>query len=129
MTWAISPYVEIERELRTVVVDGEIRLAFAKTDAVTMNGLKFFNLTKGAKAEPIDIADLPEDVRTKALAAVAVIGLRMAAVDLVVTSAGHVSILEVNAAFSLMHYAQTNEATYQQVASLYDRLVADMFAT
>jgi glutathione synthase/RimK-type ligase-like ATP-grasp enzyme len=125
--WAASPFVDILQEARLVVVDGEVWLAYLKTEPVVYDGLKLFNLNKGAKAEPLDVASIPREWSTVVDRTMEVLGLRIAAVDIVVTQNGDVRVLEVNAAFSMTHYAAKNEATFGEVASFYDRLIGYMF--
>lgn len=126
VTWALSQWNDILQEVRIVVVDDQVRLAYEKTHPVIENGLKFFNLSKGAKAEPLR----PVDARIASLAVQASrsLGLRTAAVDIVKTAQGETKVLEVNAAYSLTRYAQMNDANYKEVASFYDRLISEMFA-
>lgn len=126
--WAISPFVDIVREVRLVIFKDKVGLAYTKVKPVVSDNLKLFNLSKGAKAEPLPISDISDELSSLAIAAMRVVGLHLAAVDIVITSADQVFVLEVNAAFSLARYAKINEATYEQVASFYDQIVADMFS-
>lgn len=129
VTWAASPFMDIAQEYRIVMIGDKVELAYVKTNPVVLDGLKFFNLSKGATAKPVAVSDIPNDVCDLASSAMAALGLQVAAVDIVQDSGGKVSILEVNASFSLVRYAQTNPATYKDVAGFYERLVETMFAT
>ena len=124
--WAISPHIDAEYELRVVILDDEILLAHKKTNPVVVSGLKLFNLSKGALAEVIEVEDVEEHIAELALTAASALRLRLAAVDVLVGESG-VTILEVNAAFSLTHFAKTNPAAYKQAAGVYDRLIDAMF--
>ena len=124
--WAISPHVDAEYELRVVILDDEILLAHKKTNPAVVNGLKLFNLSKGAHAEVIETADVEASIIELVRAAASALRLRLAAVDMLVGRSG-VAILEVNAAFSLTHFAKTNPAAYNQAAGVYDRLIDAMF--
>ena len=124
-SWAVSPFVDIEQEIRLVMHEAAAWLTYAKTDPVLRRGVRLFNLSKGAKALPLTHVD--EALLNLATDAMTAAGLRLGAVDIVRTSDDSVAVLEINAGFSLTRYAQTNEATFEQVASFYDRIVADMF--
>lgn len=126
--WALSPYVDVQSEVRLVVVDGDIRLAHLKQDPVMRNGLKLFNLHAGATAIPLSVSELPVDTVRLAQSAMAALDLRMAAVDIVTTSSGERFVLEVNAAFSLNRFAATSNRAYAMTADFYDELVGRMFS-
>ncbi len=128
-SWATSPWQDISKELRIVVVNGECWLAYEKTKPVIVNGLKFFNLSLGAVAQHVDVQDISKSIRELAAGATGAIGLHIAAVDIVITEQGVAKVLEINSAFSLTRYAKTNTATYDEVAVFYDRLIASMFST
>jgi glutathione synthase/RimK-type ligase-like ATP-grasp enzyme len=128
-SWAISPWEDITKEVRLVVVNGEGWLAYEKTQPVVIDRLKFFNLSVGAVAKHVELSALPELMHRLAIDATNAIGLRMAAVDIIVTESGELKVLEINSAFSLTRYAKTNAATYDEAAAFYDRLVASMFTT
>ncbi|MBC7512461.1 ATP-grasp domain-containing protein [Candidatus Saccharibacteria bacterium] len=126
-SWAASPFVEVDHELRLVVVDGAVHLAHTKINPVLVNGLKLFNLSAGATASDVSLHEVPPLLARMATDAVRVLGLRTAAVDIAVTDDGQPSVLEVNAAYSLTYYAGTNKAAYDETALFYDSLVADLF--
>lgn len=129
VAWTISPYFDAIYEIRVVIVDGEVWMAHKKTAPIMRGRLKVFNLASGAKAEPVNLNDLPAGLCDSAVAAAATAGLRMVAVDVLVNDSDDYRVLELNASFSLSHYAQTNKTTYGEVASFYDRLIAKLFAS
>lgn len=126
-SWAISPLVEIDHEVRMVIVDAHVGLAHVKTKPILRNGVKSFNLSSGATAERLAINEVSPVLVRMAVGAVEALGLRTAAVDIAVTSEGKPYVLEVNAAYSLTYYARTNKAAYDETALFYDRLIADLF--
>ena len=128
-TWAYSRYRSIESEYRIVVLDGHIQLMLKKINPVDIEGLVLYNLSQGATAVSVNGGGLPGRATELALEAMRVIGLRMAAVDVIVSDKGTVEVLEVNATFSLMRYAKTNDTAYKEVVSFYDRLLQTMFTT
>ena len=127
-SWALSTYVDVQSEIRLVLVDGDIRLAHLKQAPVIRNGLKLFNLHAGATAVPVSADELPGEVVRLALSAMTALDLRMAAVDIVTTSSGERFVLEVNAAFSLNRFAATNERAYAMTADFYDQLSDQIFS-
>jgi glutathione synthase/RimK-type ligase-like ATP-grasp enzyme len=125
--WAASPYLEIDHELRLVVFDGAIHLAYKKIHPVVVNGLKMFNLEHGADAEPLNAATIDPAVIKHATDAMDALGLHLAAVDIVVTPDGRHGVLEINSGFSLERYARLRPANRAQVVAFYERLVGAMF--
>ena len=126
--WAVSPFVDIAAEIRLIVLNGEVCVAYKKINPPIINELKVFNLNKGATAEQIKQENINPEYRKLAISAMHTIGLKFGAVDLVIpVDSSEVSVLEINAAFSLAHYQKTNTATAHEVAVLYDRVVAELF--
>jgi glutathione synthase/RimK-type ligase-like ATP-grasp enzyme len=126
-SWAASPYINIQQEIRTVVLDNQVVFAYEKHNPTTRRGLRMFNITLGATMVPIDPATLSEDMRAMALQSVRALGLRFAAVDIVFDEQGEAFVLEVNTAFSLERYALTSVAAKVKVVDFYTQLVKDLF--
>lgn len=126
-SWAVSPMYVIDYEIRIVVVDAGVRLVHKKINPVMRRGLPSFNLSSGATAEHLRTAELSPELADMAIAATTLLGLRTAAVDIAVNPGGEAYIVEVNAAYSLMYYASTNEAAYNETASFYSELIAGIF--
>lgn len=117
--WALSPYVDISKEVRVVVLDGACLLAYEKTKPRQRDGLKFFNLGEGAWAEDIRLTDVQMDVAQKTMKA---LGLRLGAVDLVLVG-GEWFVLEVNDGFMMEHYLRQSEANFQKTVDLYEKVL------
>ena len=125
--WALSPLVDADYELRVIILDDTVQLVHKKINPVVHDGLKYFNLSKGATAEVCFEKDIDAAVIELARRSAAVLNLRLAAIDILVTANTGSYVLEANAAFSLVHFAKTNPAAYEQAAGLYDRLVEALF--
>jgi len=125
--WAASPFIDIDYELRVVVLAGEVKLAYRKYDAPVIDGLKMFNLRLGAKVEGIAIASLDEAVKTLAIKAMWAIGLNLGAVDIVFKQDGTMAVLEINGGFSLEHYASISDENRNEVINFYETVVEKMF--
>ena len=95
---ALSPFLEIEAELRFVMLDGECVLAYAKERAA---GEWRHNLGLGARAVPRD-GSAPDMQTSLALAqaAMAALTLRFASIDVVIV-AGKPMVMEANAGVML----------------------------
>lgn len=93
---AVSPYVEISCETRVVILDGAPLLAFTKQRTTDWR----HNLAFGAR--PI-LKSIPECQRATNLAVdtCEVLGLRLAAVDVVELPSGDIFVLEVNDSIKL----------------------------
>lgn len=127
-SWAISPYIDIRREIRIVVFRGEAMIAYEKTGPQVINGLAMYNLEHGAQPQDIELAVLPEDWQLLACGAMEAIGLAFGAVDIVIDADGKVRVLEINSGFSLEHYAQSAAHRRQQALDVYLRVFGSMFA-
>lgn len=120
--WAASPFIDIEREIRLVLLDGEPLIVYEK-QSVVIDGLKMFNLGMGAT--PKDI--MPDD-ELLALAAKAqkALGLRLSAVDVIETTSGERRVLEVNSGFMMEHYMRYSEEYKQQAVVAYEKIIDEV---
>ena len=121
--WAASPLLDIRREVRVVMLDGDVLLVYEKIP-VEVDGLKMFNLGKGATPQDIE---LPSYVEAIAKNTMQVIGLRLAAVDIVELPGGEFRVLEVNDGFMMEHYARFSQYNRRKTQLLYETVVAAMF--
>ena len=121
--WAASPFIEVKREVRLIFLDDEMLLVYEK-QPVEINGLKFFNLGKGAAALDCVAADSEIEL---ARSAKDVFGLRLCAVDIVELASGDWRILEVNDGIMMENYArqsvQNKEKTQHIYTAILDRIV------
>jgi glutathione synthase/RimK-type ligase-like ATP-grasp enzyme len=120
--WAISPYQEIVREIRAVVLYDEILLSYEK-EPVQENGLKFFNLGKGATAVDCTLSQ-SESVLVKA--AQAALGLKLAAIDIVELASGEKKILEVNDGIMMENYARQSLENRNKTYGVYEAVVGKL---
>lgn len=121
--WAISPYEEIVRETRILVLDDMILLSYDKQPIVE-NGLKFFNLGKGAKAINRTIDESEEDLANAARLA---IGVRLAAIDIVELASGEKKILEVNDGIMMENYARQSLENKEITHEIYRIIIKTLF--
>lgn len=120
--WAVSPYVEIANETRLVMLDGAVLLAYAKSP-VEVQGLRMFNLGKGAVAQ--DIAPSQTYVQL-AIRAMSATGLRLAAIDIVELTDGSVRVLEINEGIMMEHYMRQSPENKQRAREVYSRIIDAM---
>lgn len=120
--WAISPLLDIDKEIRVILLDGE-PLICLKKNHVLIDGLKVFNLSKGATAERVlidkSIVDLAKSAAVR-------MNLRLAAVDIVVLDSGETAVLEINDGFMMENYARMSRENLKEVKQVYNRVVARM---
>jgi len=117
---AVSPYVEIEEEYRVVVLDDQVEFCYRKVrrpGTSTMQGRSEWrhNLRLGATPELIDHEGAQVRLASLARAAMAGIGLRFAAVDIVAVD-HKLMVLEVNSAVTLEHFSR-HSSTYAALAA------------
>lgn len=122
--WAASPFVDIKREIRLVLLDGEPLIAYEK-QPVVVEGLKMFNLGLGAR--PSDINPSSE-LLALAARAQAALGLRLSAVDVIESVDGEYSVLEVNSGFMMEHYIRHSDEYKEQAARAYEKIIDAVFA-
>jgi glutathione synthase/RimK-type ligase-like ATP-grasp enzyme len=121
--WAVSSLLDIQREIRVIMLDGRVLLAYEKQPVVA-EGLKMFNLGKGALPKNIELS---REVESLAKDAIQAIGLRLAAVDIIEVSSGELSVLEINDGFMMEHYARFSQDNRRKTQQLYEAVVAVMF--
>lgn len=117
--WAASPFVDIKREIRLVLLDGELLVAYEK-QPVMLDGLKMFNLGMGA----IPVGTEPsESLLSLAVEAQVALGLRLCAVDIVETADGKRMVLEVNSGFMMEHYIRHSSENKQRAVEAYSKII------
>jgi glutathione synthase/RimK-type ligase-like ATP-grasp enzyme len=127
VSWAASPFVAVERELRLAVFEGEVLLAYEKHSPTMVNDLMMYNINLGAQARRVDPNQLEEKLHRLAVSAMNAINLKLGAVDIVIDDAGNAQVLEINAAFSLEHYALISPQNRREVIDFYMRVVNKLF--
>lgn len=128
-SWTASPWVDITRELRLVLLNGEVGVAYEKFDPVTVNGVRMFNLNLGAHARRVAPDSLEPALQQLAANAMQAIGLDLGAVDVVFDAEGTPSVLEINSGFSIEHFAAMKPAHYQEAVAFYERLIRGLFTS
>lgn len=123
--WAAAPFVDIAREIRMVVLDGEVLIAYEKRPVVK-DGLKMFNL--GLGSTPKDI--VPDDkLLAVAMNAQKALGLRLCAVDVIESTNGERQVLEVNSGFMMEHYMRFSPENKQRTIVAYSRIIDAVIAS
>ncbi len=120
--WAASPFIDIKREIRFILLDGQPLLVFEK-QAVLLDGLKMFNLGQGAV--PKDIVPSAELLGLAARAQAA-LGLRISAVDVIETAKGDYRVLEINSGFMMEHYMRVSEEHKARAIEVYTKVIDAM---
>lgn len=121
--WAASPFVEIKREVRLILLDNDVLLAYEK-QPVEIDGLKFFNLGKGAIATDCHVAASEIGLARKAKTA---LGLRLCAVDIVELGDDAWRVLEVNDGIMMENYARQLPDGARIAKGVYEAMISAMF--
>ncbi|MEO5950483.1 MAG: ATP-grasp domain-containing protein [Candidatus Saccharimonadales bacterium] len=109
--WAISPRLNIAREIRLIMLDGKVLVAYSK-HPVEKHGLKMFNLGKGATPELVK----PTSAQVLfAVQSTEVLDLRLASVDVIELESGETMVLEVNDGIMMEYFSNTSEE-YEHIA-------------
>lgn len=117
--WAAAPWMDIVREIRLVLLDGQPLIVYEK-QAVMVDGLKMFNL--GLGAAPKDITPDDELLELAARAQKA-LGLRLSAVDIIETTDDKRQVLEINSGFMMEHYMRFSPEYEQHGVEAYERII------
>ena len=120
--WAISPFIDIESELRIVLLDGKLLLAYKKSPRL-IDGLKMFNLGLGATA---DVVTPDDELLSIARRAQSVLGLRLCTVDIISESNGHSRVLEVNDSIMMEHFARQSDEYYELAKQVHETIILEM---
>jgi glutathione synthase/RimK-type ligase-like ATP-grasp enzyme len=127
VAWAASPFIDIQREVRLVVLDDSIELAYEKKNPVQVDGLRMFNLNLGATPESMSVANIGEDAQSLAIQSTQSIGLKLGAVDVIFDAQGTAYVLEINSNFGLAHFALTSPENRAQVIDFYIQVIEHLF--
>jgi len=122
--WAVSPLLNIRREIRVIILDGHVLLAYEK-QPVVIDELKMFNLGKGASPKDIELSSNTVLLAKKALHTV---GLRLAAVDIVELPGGEYKVLEINDGLMMEHYARFSPENKAKTKHIYDAAIVATLA-
>ena len=122
---ALSPYLQVEHEYRTIMLDGDVKLAFEKVRAAVMvpsvdRSLEWrHNLRLGAHPEILANSNTYDLLRLQASKAMKALGLRFAAVDSIKTAESSVIVLEVNSAVSLERFSSHSSDCANRASDIY----------
>ncbi|MFZ1250093.1 MAG: hypothetical protein WAR37_01435 [Candidatus Microsaccharimonas sp.] len=122
-SWALSPYLKIKKEVRFVILNGEILLTYEKIP-VNINGLLMFNLGFGAVPKKITASTAMQNL---ALEAQQVIGLSLTAIDIVELDSGVIKVLECNDGIMLEHFSRTSDEYRKDAYKIYEDIVSTIF--
>lgn len=120
--WAVSPFYNIAREIRFVILDDELLLSYEK-HPVLENGLKFFNLGKGASPMQYQPSASAQRLAREAMQT---LGLRVGAVDVIVCEDGEVKVLEVNDGIMMENFARYSKPNRARAQGVYRAIIEKM---
>ena len=111
LSLAISPFVEIEEEVRVILLDGEARVVYSKERISDWR----HNLDFGARPILLEQGEAREVCVAMAVQAATAIGIRFASID-IVRVGGSWQVLEINSAVMMevlgKHHPELVYATY-----------------
>jgi glutathione synthase/RimK-type ligase-like ATP-grasp enzyme len=127
----IQPFLELDREERWIVLDGQPRLRYTKRPADPVRSGRrapLFNLALGAAVDEFGLAGADPDAERLAVAAARSLGLRVAAVDLVSGPEEGLAVLEVNSGLSFEHLVRLEPSRRADAVGVYDAVVTAALA-
>jgi glutathione synthase/RimK-type ligase-like ATP-grasp enzyme len=111
LSLAISPFVEIEEEVRVILLDGDARVVYSKERISDWR----HNLDFGARPILLEQGEAREACIAMAVHAANAIGIRFASID-IVRVAGSLKVLEINSGVMVevlgKHHPELVHATY-----------------
>lgn len=124
---AVSPWVDIDAEVRLVLLDGVVLLAFCKERPENPSDDEWrHNLRFGAFPVIWSPLDVPVALSNCARSAAAMLGLRFAAVDLVFAG-GIWKVMEINSGVCLERFSATSTRHYVLAEEVYACALSAMF--
>jgi glutathione synthase/RimK-type ligase-like ATP-grasp enzyme len=125
--WALSPQLELVNEYRCLVLNDEPILIYRKSDPSTQKNVRYFNLSKGAKANKLYEDDpLYEQLSAISISSAKTIGLKCLSVDVVQLTNGELRVLEVNGSASLEQYAKQSDEHKETAIQAYTQILKAM---
>ena len=124
-SWAISPRHTIAEEIRILILDQDILLAYSKTNPSHCGTLPLFNLGQGAVPQDI-IPD--KKLVDLALSARNALGLRLCSVDIAKLDDGSHTILEVNDGIMTEHYSRHSPEYAHKARVAYASIIHKMMS-
>lgn len=121
----LSPYISSDRELRIILLDGNVHLAYSKH---AIHGWKF-NLSQGAETRVIpdseydSIAPMIRDSRLLMKR----LGLRFASCDFFLLSDGRYKFLEVNGGVCVDRFVEQNPEYAERMEKMYEEALTKSF--
>lgn len=125
--WAVSPLKNIVQEVRLVLLDNQVLLAYDKKDPAVRNGLKLFNLGLGTRPVDIKTDEIDSRLLTIAQNARQALSLRLCAVDIARDLTGDLFVMEVNSGIMMENYARVSEEHRKRVDEVYATIVKQLF--
>lgn len=120
--WAASPYLDIAREIRIIMLDQNVLLCYEKQPAI-VDGFRWFNLGKGAI--PVDYTPTKRQLAL-AVGARRALGLRLAAIDIIELNSGEQMVLEVNDGIMMENYARISDENRTATKVVYTSIIDEM---
>jgi len=124
LEWCVSPFLELQSETRSILLDGEILVSFEKTNPHVHDGIPMFNLRLGAKASNIEPS---VEIKNISQSAQRALGLRLTAVDIIRTKDSKLRVLELNDGFSLEHYLRQADENREKAIRVYETIIDSLF--
>ncbi len=120
LSLAIPPFVEIEEEVRVILLDGDPRVVYSKQRISDWR----HNLDFGARPILLEQGEAREACIAMAIQATAAIGIRFASVDIVRVE-GHWKVLEINSGVMMEVLGKQHpELVYATYAAALDKVFA-----
>ena len=118
LSLAISPFVEIEEEVRVILLDGDARVVYSKERISDWR----HNLDFGARPILLELGEAREACVAMAVQAANAIGIRFASID-IVRVAGSLKVLEINSGVMMEVLGRLHpELVYATYAAALDKV-------
>lgn len=121
---SMCPFYDVQYEYRTIMLDGEPRLIYAKQRGSNWH----FNPGHGAKIVDVTDEKTIQNLTEIATRAMQAVGMRFASVDIIETATGELLVLEINGDVSTKEYLRQRPKKYELVKTIYRDAIRKMFS-
>lgn len=121
--FALCPWYDIVSETRVMILDDAPLLVYEKTNPQIKNGVKLFNLGRGAAPR---LVSPNQNILKLAKQGMRSCNLRLASTDVVTFKDGSHAIMEINDGIMMEHFARQSTEQYDIAKSIYEEIVIKM---
>lgn len=118
-TISLCPFYDIKTEYRTIYIEGDCILTYAKTKSKSS---WMHNLANGARAKLVEDKQLLEKLHKMTKEVAKAMNIRFASIDIIQTKANEFYVMEVNSGVCMKNFIK-QEGREEQIREIYTRAI------